>query len=52
MLGSLRYQIGKADSATSFSSEDTFPNVSLSANNLKLFINDSTSKENRNNVVT
>ena len=51
-LGSLRYQIGKAGSATSFSSEDAFPNVILSAKNLKLFINDSNSKENRNNVVT
>ena len=50
MLGRLRHQIGKVGSSTSFSTEHAFPNVSLSAKNLKLFINDSDSKENRNNV--
>ena len=50
MLGRLRHQIGKVGSSTSFSTEHAFPNVSLSAKNLKLFINDSDSKENGNNV--
>ena len=42
----LQYLIDKAVSATSCSSEDAFPSVSLSAKKLKLFINDSNSKEN------
>ena len=50
MLGRLRHQIGKVGSSTSFSTEHAFPNVSLSAKNLKLFINDGDSKENGNNV--
>ena len=35
---------------TSFSSEDAFPKVSLSAEKLKLFVNINDSKENKNNV--
>ena len=50
MLGSLRHPIDKAGSKTSLSSEDAFPNNSLSARNLKLFINDSDRKEIGNNV--
>ena len=50
MLGSLQHPIGKAGSATSFNFEDFFPSVSLSAKKLKLFLNDSDSKENENNV--
>ena len=50
MLGRLRHQIDKVGSSTSFSTEHALPNVSLSAKNLKLFINDSDSKENGNNV--
>ena len=50
MLGRLRHQIDKVGSSASFSTEHAFPNVSLSAKNLKLFINDSDSKENGNNV--
>ena len=50
MLGSLQHPIGEAGSATSFSFEDFFPSVSLSAKKLKLFLNDSDSKENENNV--
>ena len=40
MLGSysLQHPIDKADSKTSFSSEDAFPKVSLSAEKLKLFM--------------
>ena len=40
MLGiyGLQHQIDKAGSATSFSSKDTFPKVSLPAEKLKLFI--------------
>ena len=33
------YPIGKASSTTSFSSDDAFPNISLSAKKLELFIN-------------
>ena len=36
MLGSLWHPIDKAGSATSFSSEDAFPNVNLSDKNPKL----------------
>ena len=50
MLGSLQHPIGKAGSATSFNFEDFFPSVSLSAKKLKLFLIDSDSKENENNV--
>ena len=50
MLGSLRHSIDKAGSATSFSSEDAFPSVSLSAKKLKFFISDSDIKENENNA--
>ena len=50
MLGRLRHQIDKVGSSTSFSTEHAFPNVSLSAKNRKLFINDSDNKENGNNV--
>ena len=35
---------------TSFSSEDAFPSVSLPAEKLKPFINDSDSKQNKSNV--
>ena len=40
MLGiyGLQHQTDKAGSATSFSSKDTFPKVSLPAEKLKLFI--------------
>ena len=47
---SLRHPIDKVGSITSFSSENVFPNVSLSAKKLKLFINANFSKENENNV--
>ena len=50
MLFSLRHPFDKAGSTISFSSEDAFPSVSLSAKNPKLFIDDSDSKENENNV--
>ena len=50
MSGSLQHPIDKACSTTSFSSEDTFPSVNLSAKILKPFINDSDSKGNENNV--
>ena len=50
ILGSFRHLIDKAGSTTSFSSEDVFPSVSLSVKKLKLFINDSDSKENENNI--
>ena len=50
MLGSLGYLIGKAGSATSLSSEDAFPSVILFVKKLNLFINNSNSKENENNV--
>ena len=46
MLGSLQHSIDKAGSTTSFSSEEAFPIVNLSDEKLKLFINDSDSKEN------
>ena len=46
MLGSLQHSIDKAGSTISFSSEDAFPIVNLSDEKLKLFINDSDSKEN------
>ena len=46
----LRHPFDKAGSTMSFSSEDAFPSVSLSAKNPKLFIDDSDSKENENNV--
>ena len=49
---SLQHPIGKACSKTSFSSEDAFPNVSLSAEKLKLYINVSDSKQNDKNNVT
>ena len=50
MLGSLGYLIDKAGSATSLSPEDAFPSVILFVKKLKLFINDSNSKENENSV--
>ena len=46
MLGSSRHPIDKVGLTTLFSSEDTFPSTSLSAEKLKPFINDSDSKEN------
>ena len=46
MLGSLQHSVDKTGSTTSFSSEDAFPIVNLSDEKLKLFINDSDSKEN------
>ena len=49
MLGSLRHPIDKADSTTSFSSENTFPRVSLSAEKLKSFINGNNNKLSENN---
>ena len=54
MLGSYSLQnpIYKAGSTTSFSSEDAFPKVSLSAEKLNIFINVSDSKENENIYVT
>ena len=50
MLLSLRHPLDKVGSTLSFSSEDAFPSVSLSAKNPKRFIDDSDSKENENNV--
>ena len=50
MLDSLRHQINKAGSTTSFSSENSFPSASLSVEKLKPFINDSDNKQNENNV--
>ena len=44
MLDSLRHQINKAGSTTSFSSENSFPSASLSVEKLKPFINDSDNK--------
>ena len=46
MLGSysLKYPIEKPCSTISFSSEDAFPNDSLSAEKLKIYINVSDSK--------
>ena len=41
---SLQHPIGKPCSKTSFSSENAFPNVSWSAEKLKLYINVSESK--------
>ena len=46
MLGSLQHSVDKTGSTTSFSSEDAFPIANLSDEKLKLFINDSDSKEN------
>ena len=46
ILGSQRHLIDKAASTTSFRSEDSFPSVSLSAEKVKLFMNDSDSKGN------
>ena len=43
---SLQHAIEKPCSKTSFNSEDAFPNVSLSAEKLKLYINVSDSKQN------
>ena len=50
MVTSLRHPINKAGSTTSFNFENAFPSVSLSAKELKLFINDSGSKENKNKI--
>ena len=52
MLGSysLQHPIDKAGSTTSVSSEDAFPKVSLPAEKLKLFINVSDNKKNKNIV--
>ena len=50
MVPSLRHPIDKAGSTTSFNFEDPFPSVSLSDKELKLFINDSGSKENKNKI--
>ena len=47
---SLRYPIDKFGSITLFSSEDAFPNFKKSAKKRKVFINNSASKENENNV--
>ena len=54
MLGSysLKYPIEKPCSTISFSSEDAFPNDSLSAEKLKIYINVSDSKQNDENNVT
>ena len=41
---SLQHPIGKTCSKNSFSSEDAFPNVSSSAEKLKLYVNVSDSK--------
>ena len=49
MLGSLRHPVDKAGSTTSFSSENTFPRVSLSAEKLKSFINGNNNKLSENN---
>ena len=49
---SLQHPIDKAGSTTSFSSENTFSSVNLSAEKLKSFINDSDNKENENNIDT
>ena len=49
---SLQHPIGKTCSKTSFSSEDAFPNVSSSAEKLKLYVNVSDSKQNDKNNVT
>ena len=46
----LRQPIDKAGSTTLFSSEDAFPSVILSVKKPKLFIKNSDSKENKNNV--
>ena len=46
----LRHPIDKTDATTSFSSEDAFPSASLSAKKLKIFIDDSDSKENKKHV--
>ena len=40
------YPIGKASSTTSFSSDDAFPNISLSAKKLELFIKENEKKIN------
>ena len=50
MLDSSRHPINKTGLTTSFSSEDSFPGVSLSGEKLKPFINDSGSKEDENNI--
>ena len=52
MLGSynLQHSIAKAGSTTSFSSENAFSKIRLSAEKLNIFINVSDSKENENNV--
>ena len=52
MLGipSLRHPINKAGSTTLFNFEDAFPSVNLSVKKLKLFIDVSDSKENKNNA--
>ena len=47
---SLHHPIEKAGSATLFSYEDAFPSVSLSVK--KLFINDSDSRWNENNLMS
>ena len=48
ILGCLQHPIDNAGSTTSFSSDAAFPSVSLSAKKLKLFVNDSDSKEDEN----
>ena len=48
ILGCLQHPIDSAGSTTLFSSDPAFPSVSLSAKKLKLFVNDSDSKENEN----
>ena len=45
----MQHLIDKASSDASFSFEDAFPKVSLSAEKLKIIINASDSKENENN---
>ena len=52
MLGSynLQHPIAKAGSTTSFSSENAFSKIRLSAEKLNIFINVSDSKGNENNV--
>ena len=50
MLDSSRHLIDKTGLTTSFSSEDSFPGVSLSGEKLKPFINDIGSKEDENNI--